>query len=237
MNFAILLAGGVGSRVSSKIPKQYIRAGGHMMITHSLKALTASFHISYVYIVAERDMREEIMEDAVKAGLDEGKIKGFADPGSNRQYSIINAMEEIRAAFPSLLGEDTVFVHDAARPFLSEKLIDDCYKAIEGHDGVIPVLPMKDTVYLSRSGKKIEKLLVRSEIYSGQAPELFLLQKYYEANMRLSGKERLQINGSSEPAVMAGMDIAMIAGDETNIKVTTDSDLKIFEEKFGGRDS
>ncbi len=237
MNFAVLLAGGAGSRVSSKIPKQYIKAGGHMMITHSLKALAASFHISYVYIVAKRDMREEIMGDAVKAGLDEKKIKGFADPGSNRQYSIINAMEEIRAAFPSLSGEDTVFVHDAARPFLSEKLIDDCYKAIKGHDGVIPVLPMKDTVYLSSSGKKIEKLLDRSQIYSGQAPELFLLQKYYEANMRLSGKERLQINGSSEPAVMAGMDIAMIAGDESNIKVTTDSDLKIYEKIFGGRDS
>ena len=69
---------------------------------------------------------------------------------------------------------------------------------------------------------------MRSEIYAGQAPEAFLYGKYYEANRRLLPERILEINGSAEAAVIAGMDIAMTAGDEKNFKITTGEDLKRF---------
>ena len=101
---------------------------------------------------------------------------------------------------------------------------------MDGHDGVLPVLPMKDTVYLSRDGKCVSSLLNRQEIFAGQAPELFVLGKYYEANEQLLPQKILQVNGSTEPAVLAGMDIAMIPGDEGNYKITTKVDLERFRE-------
>lgn len=68
----------------------------------------------------------------------------------------------------------------------------------------------------------------RSTIYAGQAPEVFVLGRYYEANRRLLPDDILKINGSTEPAILAGMDIAMIPGDEGNFKITTKADLERF---------
>ena len=94
------------------------------------------------------------------------------------------------------------------------------------------MLPMKDTLYCSADGMQISSLLNRDEIYAGQAPEVFLLEKYYEANKRLLPEKILQINGSTEPAIMAGMDIVMVPGDERNLKITTKADLEEFVKMF-----
>lgn len=151
--------------------------------------------------------------------------KVFSNPGENRQLSILHGLEDIRGYASDW---DYVFIHDAARPLLSEQQITDCMEGAAGHDGVLPVLPMKDTVYSSADGKKITALLKRSEIYAGQAPEVFRLGPYYEANCRLLPEKIKQINGSTEPAIMAGMDIVMIPGDEGNFKITTKEDLERF---------
>ena len=71
-------------------------------------------------------------------------------------------------------------------------------------------------------------LLERKQIYAGQAPELFVLEKYYLANQVLMPEQLMKISGSAEPAVLAGMDIVMIPGDEDNFKVTTDADMRRF---------
>ncbi len=234
MNYAVLLSGGVGNRINSDIPKQYVRINAKsedfspMMVTYAIKPLILSDRIDEVYIVAENEWREQIVSDVKAAGFDISKIKGFANPGTNRQTSILNGMQEILKATININDNDAVMVHDAARPFLSSEMVEECYKAIIGHDGVMPVLPMKDTVYMSEDGKGISGLLDRSKIFAGQAPELFRLKPYYEANMSLMPDKIQSINGASEPAIMAGMDIVMIPGDEHNYKVTTDADMEKF---------
>ena len=89
------------------------------------------------------------------------------------------------------------------------------------------MLPVKDTMYMG-DGKRICSLLDRERIYAGQAPEVFLLGKYYEANRALLPNRILSVNGSSEPAVAAGMDISLSEGDEENFKVTTQKDMELF---------
>ena len=89
---------------------------------------------------------------------------------------------------------------------------------------------MKDTAYLSEDGRAVSSLLDRRKVFAGQAPEVFLFGRYYEANRALLPEKILEINGSTEPAVMAGMDIAMIPGDERNFKITTAIDLERFRE-------
>lgn len=126
------------------------------------------------------------------------------------------------------LESDKIIIHDAARPLISAQIITDSLKALEGHDGVIPVLSIKDTVYRSEDGKEISALIDRSKIYAGQAPETFRLGKYYEANVKLLPDKIWSVNGSTEPAVLAGLDIVMIPGDEKNFKITTKEDLKRF---------
>ncbi len=225
MNYAILLAGGTGSRISSDIPKQYIKAGSHMMITVALKVLLESDHIDGICIVADADWIGDIKKDAASAGLDTDVILSFANPGENRQLSILNGMNEIIKVKGEPSDTDTVLVHDAARPFVSEDLLSAVYGSLDGHDGVMPVLPMKDTVYYSENGSKASELLDRRKIFAGQAPELFMFGKYYEANKALVPEKIISVNGASEPAIIAGMDIVMIPGDEGNFKVTTNADL------------
>ncbi len=224
MNVAVLLAGGTGTRLGAEIPKQYIEAGGRAVITFPLECLCGHEEIGAVQIVAEPAWWERITEWLLE--YDPGKkFRGFCAPGMTRQLSIFHALEEIKGYAAE---EDCVLIHDAARPCLSAGQVTECLKAVKGHDGVLPVLPMKDTVYRSLDGKTVSSLLERREVFAGQAPEVFRFGKYYEANARLLPEQILEVNGSTEPAILAGMDILMIPGDEENFKITTKADLERF---------
>lgn len=226
MAIALILSGGRGTRLGADTPKQYIEVYGRIVISYCIEQLSCHEGIDKIQIVAAPQWREAIQECLKKYDGDK-KFCGFSAPGENRQLSIYNGLTDIRRYADD---SDIVLVHDAARPLLSAQMISDCLNAIQGHDGVVPVLPMKDTVYQSTNGKKINALVRRSEIYAGQAPEAFRIGAYYEANRRLCPDKILTINGSTEPAVMAGMDVVMIPGDEGNFKITTAEDLERFRE-------
>lgn len=117
-------------------------------------------------------------------------------------------------------GEDVAIIHDAARPMVSEELISACLNAVAGHDSVMPVLPMTDTVYDSADGKHINRLLERERIFAGQAPEAFRLGAYLGANERLLPDAILKINGSTEPAILVGLDVVTVPGDRSNFTAT-----------------
>ena len=230
MNIAIILAGGTGSRINSDIPKQFILLSGQMMILHSLKPFGESALVDRIRIVAADEWREKIENEMFSDPDSEisRKFLGFSDPGENRQMSIYNAMKDLQGDVADGRTEliDGIIIHDAARPFVTVKDIDECLKALDEHEGAMPVLPMSDTVYFSRSGKKVDELLNRNCIYAGQAPEAFRFKEYLKANEELLPDRILLIRGSTEPAIMAGLDVAMIPGDRLNFKVTTDEDLQ-----------
>lgn len=98
----------------------------------------------------------------------------------------------------------------------------------------MPVLHMTDTVYYSADGRKIDSLLERDKILAGQAPEAFAYGKYLRANESLLPNEILQINGSTEPALKAGMEIALVDGEEQNFKITNAADLARFKKIMEG---
>lgn len=228
MNVALILAGGTGSRLGTDVPKQYLEVAGRPIIAYCLETMTEYAGIDAIQIVAEEMWRPLIRKWAGE------KLKGFSEPGRNRQMSILNGLEDIRVYAPE---ESVVLIHDAARPLVSPQMIRDCIEGCREHDGVMPALPMKDTVYLGASGR-IEALLERSKVIAGQAPEAFRLGRYYQANRALSEEKLLLINGSTEPAIMASMDICYIPGDERNFKVTTKEDLERFCRIVGdGEDS
>lgn len=255
MNIALILAGGTGTRLGGDLPKQYIEVNGKPIIAYCLETFMACEAIDALQIVADeafhgvikdaccesyRMASSESLQTRVQSGVhdvqsnkrpseadnDCAKWRGFSTPGKTRQLSIWNGLQDIRKyASP----EDVVIIHDAARPLVSTRIISDCLTACIEHDGALTVLPVKDTVYYGAGGK-IEKLLKRSHLMAGQAPEAFVLGKYIEANERLMPDEILKINGSTEPAVMAGMDIVCVDGEEKNFKITTPEDLERFQQ-------
>ena len=221
MHVVLLLAGGVGSRMGLNVPKQYYEVAGRPLIAYCLDGMAESSSVDAIQIVADEEWKSLVISLVEAAGL-QAKLKGFSMPGDNRQLSIYNGLRDIRKYAD---GDSMVMVHDAA----TADMIDSYFSAAEGKDGVLPCLPMKDTIYHSGDGKTVTGLLNRSELFAGQAPEIYRLDKYLAANESLLPDKIMQINGAAEPAIMAGMDIGIVPGEERNFKITTLADLERFE--------
>ena len=225
MNIALILSGGSGTRLGSDIPKQYIDVGGKPIIAYSIETFAACKCID-AFVIAAADE----WHDLIAGYLPKDKFCAFSEPGITRQLSIYNGLIVMKSI---IKDDDIVIIHDAARPLVSETIINKCVETALLHDGALPVLPMKDTVYYSENRMSIASLLKREKVFAGQAPEAFKYGKYLKANEDLMPEGIMQINGSSEPAVIAGMQMAMINGDEKNFKITTKEDLVRFEQIMG----
>jgi 2-C-methyl-D-erythritol 4-phosphate cytidylyltransferase len=232
MKVALILSGGTGTRVGGEIPKQYIEVNNQMLIEYCMDTLINHPGIDAIQIVAEEQWQPVLMERFQVNGYSTDKLRGFSRPGSSRQSSILNGLRDIKDYAPE---DSYVLIHDAARPLLSQQLVTDCLQAVAGHDGVMPVLPVKDTMYLTdKTGKHIDSLLDRSRVVAGQAPEVFRLDTYYEANSRYTTEELDGVRGSTELAFQAGLDVVLISGEEQNFKVTTREDLERFQMMMKG---
>ena len=222
MNYAIILSGGIGSRMRLDRPKQYYRVNDKMVIGYVLDTIEKHDKIDGYIVVAAETWQPFVVELIGKSK----KFLGFAMPGENRQLSIYSGLCALRDVAKE---DDVVLIQDAARANTSYELVSRCLELKPETDGAMPVLPMKDTVYLSRDGKQVDELLKREQIFAGQAPESFRYGKYLQANEALLPEAILMINGSTEPAVKAGMQITLIDGEESNFKITTMEDLRRFE--------
>ena len=222
MNYTVILSGGVGSRMGLDMPKQYYKVADKPVIGYVLDTIEKHDKIDGYIVVAAEAWQPFVVE---LIGNDD-KFLGFAMPGENRQLSIYSGLMALKNVAKE---DDLVLIQDAARANTSYDLIRRCLEITDDEDGAMPVLPMKDTVYLSRDGKKVDELLKREQIFAGQAPESFRYGKYVRANEALLPDTILAINGSTEPAVKAGMQIVLIDGEESNFKITTMEDLKRFE--------
>lgn len=222
---AIILSGGIGSRMGSSKPKQYIEVCGKSIIEYCLQTLLCHEEIDIVVIAVADEWQGYVKRCVEKIGPIIPVY--YAKPGETRQFTIINALKVAKDNGAST--SDIVLIHDAARPLLSSKLVTDCLKACEDADAVLPVIPVKDTTYLSQDGKHIDSLLVRETLWNGQAPEAFKFGSYYDANMRLTKDEINRITGSTEVSYRAGLKCVLIPGDTNNFKITTKEDLSNFE--------
>lgn len=229
MNTAIILAGGVGSRMGVDRPKQFLMVREKPIISYCFDIFQKHSDIDKIVVVVSEEWQGFVEEYAQKFGVT--KLCGYAPAGKTRQHSIYNGLKCIEQNAPDT---DIVIVHDAARPLVSDQIISDCIKGATEFDGAMPVISVKDTVYQSKDGKKIGQLLKRSELFAGQAPESFKFRKYLDIHNEVSDEEIASTAGSSEIAYRHGMEISMVKGSERNLKITTIEDLETFESILKG---
>lgn len=220
MNIGVILAGGIGSRMGMEIPKQYMLLEGKPVLIYSVEVLDNFPMTDVIVIVAEKQWREQIQKWLEEYGINKTVI--FATPGNSRQMSTYNALKVIKKEFKKA---ETVLVHDAARPFLSEKILSNLYEMINYCDGVLPVLNMRDTMYYSENGKEIDSVPDRTKVYAGQAPELFKFNEYYAAHEKVTEEEINTITGGAVLAFKEGLRVRFIEGHQNNIKITSKEDL------------
>lgn len=224
MNTAIILAGGVGSRMGVDRPKQYLIVKDKPIIVYCLEIFEKHKNIDNIVIVVSDEWKDYVKENVEKFGI--SKVCGYAPAGETRQHSIFNGLKSTEENAPDT---NVVIIHDAARPLVSDKIIDDCITGAVEEGGAMPVISVKDTVYLSKDGKSIDSLLKRSELYAGQAPESFDFRTYLNIHNSVTDEEIAATAGSSEIAYRHGMKIRLVEGSERNFKITTIEDLETFE--------
>lgn len=224
--YAVLLSGGVGSRMksSANCPKQYLNVAGKPIYIYALLAFEKCSAVTGIIIVANDSWIPAIKNDLEHFGI--SKVIGFANNGVTRQHSVFSGLQALAGIAND---KDVVILHDAARPLVDSELINACISKNRECDGVLPYITVKDTVYESLDGQKVSRLLKRSTLCAGQAPESFVFGKYYQAHLKYKEDEIGQFSGSTEIAIENGMSICLIQGNERNFKITTDEDLKRLE--------
>ena len=222
MNYLIVLSGGVGTRMMADRPKQYLEVNGKPIIQYTLECF--DYSIFHKVIVVVSDDWKDFVRNMIVQNFD-GENFLFASAGMSRQESVLNGLRSIT----NITDEDIVVIHDAARACLNKNLVVALIDACKKYDGAMPVLPVKDTIYLSKDALTIGGLLKRDELFAGQAPEAFNLRKYLKINEELSKEELELVRGSSEIAYKNNMTIGLIKGDENNFKITTPNDLERFK--------
>lgn len=228
MNFAIILSGGVGSRFGAKMPKQYLTVKDKPILIYTLEKFSQISDIDCIIVVAAEQWQPKIEEWINKYKID--TTFRFAKSGGTRQESILNGLKECNSCSES----DNVIIHDAVRPLVSRKIIEQCLDVLDNADAVMPVIAVQDTIYVSGDRKIVTGLLNRDTLFAGQAPEGYKLTKYLEINNNLNKEELGKIRGSSELAFKGGLKVQLIDGDIGNFKITTPQDLERFKQILDG---
>ena len=225
MNYAIVLSGGVGTRLGANIPKQYIEVNGRTIISYCLKTFEKHPKIDKIVIVAAKEWQDFILEEIKKYNI--GKFLCFADAGMSRQHSMLNGILAIKERVDTIEKDDAVVIHDAVRPNISDEIINNALDFGE-YDGTLPVINVHDTIYLSTDGKKVDSVPNRDCLFSGQTPESFLLAKYVNFRRDISDERIALIHAGTEFALMNGLTVRVYPGDTHNYKITTAHDLETF---------
>ncbi|MBO4905347.1 MAG: 2-C-methyl-D-erythritol 4-phosphate cytidylyltransferase [Lachnospiraceae bacterium] len=230
---AIILAGGRGTRMGSDKPKQYIEVGGYPLIYYSLKTFSDSFVDEIVLVCGEGDKEYCASEIVEKYGFN--KVKSVVSGGRERYHSVYNGLTALRCIAEGNRTDpcDIVFIHDGARPFVTEDIIKRSYDAAEAGYSNVVAIPVRDTLKLADQNGFVEKTLHRDHVWQIQTPQTFDFYAIYEAYGRLIGSEAELL----ERGVMITDDamvleyftdrkVRLVMGDHRNIKITTPEDLE-----------
>lgn len=226
MNIAIILSGGVGTRMGANIPKQYIEVCGKPVIYYSLTKFVENESID-AFIIALDNQWKEYVEGFVLT-MNITKPLYYSEPGETREHTIYNALK--CAKKKGYADDDIVIIHDAVRPMVSKEIIDNCLEGCKSYDASIAVIDVKDTIYQSLADNCITDVPNRSTLHAGQTPEAFKLGKYLKIHDERTYEEICAVTGGAQFAANCGLKVYLSKGAEINFKLTTPEDLHRFEQ-------
>lgn len=242
-NIAIILAGGTGSRMGGGLPKQLLPlADGRSILEHSVEAFEQAACIDGIGIVMHPDYIAYAEAMLLRNGWQ--KVAFIIAGGKERWESSVNAIREIErilkdkeqiAEIPDLqLTNDkpvtNILIHDAARPFVSARIIEDVCKALETHEAVTVAIPATDTMYTvseTATGKVVQAIPPRATLMCAQTPQAFRLETIAAAYRLALQDPALQATDDCGIVhrYLPGTPIYIVQGDAANRKITYKEDL------------
>ena len=169
MTFAAVLAGGIGSRMGAEMPKQYLKAGGKPILVRSVEQFACRDDLACVLVLTPEDWVSYTKDLLLQYGMGPGDVPvTVLAGGATRNDTLRNAIDYLEEHFD--LDDDSVFItHDAVRPFLTQKMIDDNIAAVREHGACGTCIPATDTIVVSEDGTAISE---QPSLPDADAPEL-----------------------------------------------------------------
>lgn len=229
MNYAGILAGGIGSRMESKVPKQFLKIADIPIVVRTINTFLSSKDIDKVILAMNPQWMEYCLNILNEYGVDVNKII-IITGGETRFLSMVNI---VNAAIEDLGGEPTekdfLCIHDCARPFVSQRIIEDNFRMVGEYDMVTTSLPTIDTVLIAEDGKESTCVPERSTIFCDQGPQTFNIKQFKDIQVKLTQAETDSYMEAGRMYLEKGFHVGIVTGDRMNFKITTEFDMVLAE--------
>ncbi len=224
MNYLLLMAGGVGSRVGAGVPKQFIEVLGEPIIAYTMRRFQECPLIDAIELICVKGFEEKLAEIARKAGIT--KVLKIVEGGHDYEHSIINGVKGLEGIAKE---DDVIQIHWAAAPFVSQEIIEDNIRVCKAKGNAIssckPFL-----LYGTNDGDHADNVIDRDTFMSITAPHSFLyknIKKMYEDCEAQGLFDKLEAHTTNFMAYL-NIPIYFSKGDQSNIKITTKEDVDLF---------
>ena len=221
-NYGIILASGTGSRYRSDIPKQFVKIAGKTVLEHTLDVFENNKKIDSIILVITPEYRHMTEEILLKNNYK--KVSKLLNGGETRKESSYIGISSIEDE------EANVLIHDCARPFLSQRIINDCVEALTKYDAIDVAIPTADTI-IKVEDNIIDSIPERKYLKRGQTPQCFRLSLIKKAH-ELSKNDTNFTDDCGLVAKYNLTDVYVVEGEEENIKVTYPSDIYMADKLF-----
>ena len=218
---AIIPAAGSGKRMREGLSKQYLPVDGKMILLHTLHVFELSADIDEIVLVApEEDIL--MVRQMIVGHREMSKVRHVIAGGKQRQDSVRNGLAVVKDQV------DIVLIHDAVRPFISERLIHQTVREAKNHGAVTVGMPVKDTIKKVGRGGWIVETMDRQVLWLTQTPQAFQRSVIQEAYRKADAD---QFYGTDDASLVErmGIRVKMITASYGNIKITTPEDLLMAE--------
>ena len=221
---AIVLAAGMGKRMGSEVPKQFLLLGGRPVLCHSLACFEKSSLIRDIILVTGEETIGLCREITDKYGFH--KIKTIIPGGKERHDSVYAGLKACR-------DTDFVFIHDGARPFITEEILQRAYRGALETGAACTAVPSKDTIKIADNEGNVEATPDRRRMWIVQTPQVFRYDLILSAHQKIRNGGAGTLSGITDDAMVAESQteakVKLTMGSYENIKITTPVDLFLAE--------
>lgn len=220
---AAVLAGGSGTRMGAEIPKQFLEINGKSLLVRSIEAFVRNQNVDNI-IVAVGDAFFEYTKQLIEAKVSSEKEIQVIVGGKTRSDTLLNVLEFMKEK--GILENSIVLTHDAVRPFITDRIINDNIAAAEKYSACNTVIPATDTILVSSDGQFIDSVPPRSTVYHAQTPQSFNAKRLYELCKGLPDEVFASLTDGCSVFTVCNERVYLVRGEEYNIKITYPEDIK-----------
>ncbi len=226
MIFAAILAGGIGTRIgNTEMPKQYMLLGSKPILLHTIEKFYINEKFEKIIILCPKSWIKHT-KDLIQKYIGETDRIVVIAGGTVRNETIMNGIDYIEKNY-EVSEEFIIVTHDAVRPFLSPRVIDENIKFAKEYDACDTVISATDTIVKSSDGNFIDSIPNREHMFQGQTPQSFKILKLKRLYNKLNDNQRAILTDAANIFVLNGERVHLVDGEVNNIKITYPYELEV----------